>query len=342
LYVTDFFDYPHDEGIKKTAYNLYLNLSKKYSIKVVCKEGFKEDKIHPVQTNRLYLSFKIHKLIRSFKPHVIIYFPFASGTFASYLRLKILNIFSPKSKTIFIALQNKSLKHVFRLLSLMMRPDISLTPSSGQFKYWNRLGFKSKILPLYTDVDLFKPVSVKEKTELRKKYGLPIDKYVISHMGHLNHNRNLFSLIPLKEAGNFVIICGSSSTPKDSIGPKSIKEELIANQIKVYDGFLDHIEEIYQLSDLYIFPVVTKNASISLPLSVLEARACGIPVLSTDFGSLKKHIGDDNHSIFYSEPRNFVNSVATIKSLNNRDFTKSNIENFNREFFDIIEDEIES
>lgn len=83
----------------------------------------------------------------------------------------------------------------------------------------------------------------------------------------------------------------------------------------IIDGFIERIEEIYHLSDLYIFPVVKKNSSIGLPLSILEARACGVPVVTTNFGSTHYFLGNDNGNIFYSEPEEFPTRVEEVKKL---------------------------
>jgi len=193
-----------------------------------------------------------------------------------------------------------------------------------------------------TDTDKFKGIKTAQiKIDLRKKYGLPKNAFIISHTGHLNENRNLRSLIPLQKAGCQIVIVGSSSTPKDSIGPNSLKEELLNEVIIILDGYIEHIEEIYQLSDAYIFPVVAQNSSIGMPLSILEARACGIPVITTDFGSIQKFLGDDDGGIFYSTPENFLKKLTEITTKKSRSFTKTKISKLNEKYFKIIFNAIE-
>jgi len=52
------------------------------------------------------------------------------------------------------------------------------------------------------------------------------------------------------------------------------------------DRYIKKIEEIYQLSDCYIFPITFEGGGISILLSVLEAMACNLPVVTTKFGGL--------------------------------------------------------
>ena len=66
-----------------------------------------------------------------------------------------------------------------------------------------------------------------------------------------------------------------------------------------------------------------------MPLSNLEARACGIPVVTTDYGSIKKYLDSDNGGIIYPEPNNLINSVSKFRnsSANNFFNTKSKVLN---------------
>lgn len=337
LLVTEYLNPPYDEGIKKTAFNLYVNLKERYQLKVISRVSFEDENICIINTNALFISSRMKNQIRAFKPDVIIYFPFSSSTFASYLRLRILTFYAKDASVVFLALQPKKLKAWQEYLVRMNRPKYALTPSPSLKLLWDKMGVKNDLLPLLTDLNTFKALSKNtSKQELRKKYNLPLDSFIISHMGHLNEGRNLQSLLPLQRAGYQVLVIGSSSTPKDAIGPTSLKDGLINEGVIVLDGYIEHIEEIYQLSDLYIFPVIAKNCSIGMPLSIMEARACATPVITTDFGSLNYYLEDDYNGIFYSEPPGFLEEVQKIEKLLHSDFSKTKVESINKEFYSII------
>ena len=110
--------------------------------------------------------------------------------------------------------------------------------------------------------------------------------------------------------------------------------------IIIYNHFFSKIQEIYQLSDIYVFPVEKNTGSIGMPLSVLEARGCGIPVLTTDYGCLKTFLNDDFNGIFYSKSSDFLVSVNNIKSKLNANFSKTKVNLINQKFIDIIHAEI--
>mgnify|MGYP002713075420 CR=1 FL=1 len=337
LLVTEYLNPPYDEGIKKTVYNLYLGLNQRYELQVICRHGFKNNAVHIVKTNRLYASGKIARIISEFAPDTILYLPFQSSTFASYLRLRILHFFWKRAQILFIALQPKSLKVWQLFLVKFCKPDYAFTPSHVLHTFWNEMGIFNELVPLLTDMNIFRSLEdASQKEKLREKYNLPLKATILSHMGHLNEGRNLRSLIPVQGNGFQVVIVSSTSTPSDALGKQSLKADLEDCGIIVIDRYIEAIQELYQLSDMYLFPVVDKNSSIGLPLSILEARACGIPVISTDYGSVRNFLFDDYGSILYINPNEFIDKVRIMKKRLNEDHSKTNVMHLNALFFESI------
>jgi glycosyltransferase involved in cell wall biosynthesis len=68
----------------------------------------------------------------------------------------------------------------------------------------------------------------------------------------------------------------------------------------IWRKYIKTIQEIYQLSDLYVFPVQDRLGSIETPLSVLEAMSCNLPVITTRFGGLTRMFneGDGLHFVY--------------------------------------------
>ena len=50
----------------------------------------------------------------------------------------------------------------------------------------------------------------------------------------------------------------------------------------VYRGYVERIEELYALSDCYVFPLAP-GQSLFMPLSVLDAMAANLPILTTPY-----------------------------------------------------------
>lgn len=341
IFITEYLNPPFDEGIKKTALHIFNILNDNYLLLAYSRYTFNHPSLKKLSSNKLFLSKKFIKEIKIFKPDVLIYLPFQSSTFASYIRHFILRIISPKSKIIFYTLQPKPLSGLKKLFIRFIKPNNGITASPKVKLFWDELNVDSILIPLFTNLNNFKPIAnIADKYKLRAKYGLPKEATIIAHIGHLNEGRNLESLIPLNKDNIQVVIVGSSSTPSDAIGPSSLKQKLVNSGIIILDHYIKDIQEIYQLSDLYIFPIIDNCGSIGMPLSILEARACGIPVLTTDYGSVKHFLNNDGNSIFYSNPVDFLNKISKISL--NKDYSNSKVSELNTLFKKTILDAIEN
>jgi glycosyltransferase involved in cell wall biosynthesis len=344
LFITEDLSPPFDEGIKKSANYFFQELSRNYNTQGICILGneihTEGTRLFQVTANRLFLSRRIRSLIRIFRPRVIVYLPSSSATFPSFLRLRVLKYFQPEAKCIMLSMQPKPLAGYKKRIIRKLGTEIVLTPSPEVKEMMESLSIKCRLIPLFTDLASFTPNMDKErKLFLRTKYNLPQDKYIITHVGHLNWGRNLESLVPLQTGDNQVVIVGSSSTPADAPKEVPLKEKLERAGILILDGFIPDIQEIYQLSDLYVFPVAFTAGSIGLPLSILEARACGIPVLTTEYGSVKTFLGDDKRGIRYSKLENFPEHSEQI--LRERtDYSTTGVRSLNEQLRRMLEETV--
>jgi glycosyltransferase involved in cell wall biosynthesis len=347
LFFTEDLSEPFDEGIKKSALNIAMALAEKNDVMAICKFGVPSGTLpfalKRVDTNRLMINMKFISLIRKFQPDAIFYLPSSSGTFASFLRMGIIKTYAGHAKTVMINLTPKQLNKFQKKLIKYIRPDIVLSPSPTELRITESMRIASIFLPLFVDTSKFQPLqNIERKEALRKKYDIPVDKYIITHIGHINWGRNLNALIPIQNGDNQVVVVGSSSTPIDAPREKELKKHLLDCGIKIIDRYVENIEELYQLSDLYIFPVIFEGGCIGIPLSILEARACGIPVLSTEFGGLKEVPECMDQGIYYSEYCDFPQKVKSIRENINADFKISNVKKVNDKFYNVLNEAIRS
>jgi glycosyltransferase involved in cell wall biosynthesis len=309
---------PMDEGIKKVAYILIDMLSKECDVLGLCKYGMNVGNlpIRVIPSNRLLLSYRLRKEVKNFNPDVVLYIPSASMTFYSFLRLKLLKSYTPNAKAVMIILQPKVLQKLRKkIIQPFLRPDLILAPSNKICDYVSGLGCKARFIPLGVDTQKFVPVTEQRKGELRKKYGIPPDKFIILHIGHINYGRNLRALKSLQGDENRIIIVSSTSTPEDTPKDVTLQKELESEEIIIFDKYIDSIEEVYQLSDCYAFPVTLEQGCISIPLSVLEAMACNLPVITTKFGGLSKLFTERDGFMYATNEEEFVRKINIAKNM---------------------------
>ena len=60
--------------------------------------------------------------------------------------------------------------------------------------------------------------------------------------------------------------------------------------VRIIRGFLENVEEIYQMADAYLFPTKSGDYVISVPLSVMESLACGTAAVAYEAIQSKESI----------------------------------------------------
>jgi len=167
--------------------------------------------------------------------------------------------------------------------------------------------------------DQFSPVNEQEKLSIRKELGLPKNKKIILHVGHLKANRNLTIFKEIQKIDHVqVVIVGGTTEKTDEL----FKEDLRRSGIRVFHEYYEDISVFYKVSDIYIFPTsdtgielptsYNQVGAIDLPLSVLEAMACNLPVITRPFGALTRLFRQDEGLIFCRTDTEILCEVRTV------------------------------
>ncbi|NIN66755.1 MAG: glycosyltransferase [Anaerolineae bacterium] len=278
-----------DEGVRKIAYDLALELSRRHHV-------LKLD----------ITDVKNSSSIRAFQPDVIHYV--LSPTLPGLAAAKLLSLAYRPAATVMSA-PHPDLRHLGRLATLF-RPDLILIQAENSEARFHSLGFRTKFLPNGVDTERFVPVDAPTKESLREKYNVQSDKLVILHVGSLKRERNLHVMQALQQDGCQVLIVGRPSEKRDSV----LVDELRASGCIVWTNYVPHLEEIYGLADCYVFPATDRRYCIEMPLSVLEAMSCALPVVSTRFGALPRFFDEGDGLFFANGTGELVQGIERVKN----------------------------
>ncbi|PKO24162.1 MAG: hypothetical protein CVU38_00300 [Chloroflexi bacterium HGW-Chloroflexi-1] len=293
---------PPDEGIKNLALSLAAALRRKgHAVLALTTDGadWPEQQVTNQPAGRLLWSRPLAQRIARFRPQAVCYVPTASLTVASAIRSRVLKHHANGAPVALIATQGRRHSPFARWVGRLIRPDLCVVQSLTTEMQACALGWRVvRVLP-GVDADAFHPVSPQQRAVLRAQHGIPADAWVVVHVGHLNRRRGVAALAALADLA-YPVLVASTSTPQDA----ALADELRAAGVYLVTAYLPDVREAYQLADAYLFPTPpdpTEPGSIDLPLSVLEAAACNLPILATRFGALPDLWPDRPDVIFYDD-----------------------------------------
>jgi glycosyltransferase involved in cell wall biosynthesis len=266
-----------DEGSRNIAAHFSRVLSRSHEVLVI---NFP----HDFYSGRFWIT------IKKFRPDIIHFY--LSFTIKTLILSKILSLCNRNTKVVFSGFQPPFSQKLLKIFGRFIRPDIILTQFEETSSIFNSLGFKVQLLPNGVDLEKFKPVTPDIKIKLRHKYSINKNKFVVLHVGPITKDRNLRALLVLKTMpDNQIFVVGSSAYALE----RQLFGELQSHDCLIWTNYVDNIEELYQLSDAYVFPTYYgSRGSIDMPLSVMEAMACNLPVVSTPFGGLPAAFKEGN------------------------------------------------
>lgn len=213
--------------------------------------------------------------------------------------------------------QKRSLKNCQRVIT------ISLCSKKDIVKYLDIPEDKIKVIPLAAN-GAFRPLSDAEKLFIKRKYNLP--NHFLLYVGDANYVKNLHFLImgfkALKE--NFpdlkLILAGGVFLKKpqsiDHPELKSLKNIFQKiDQFKLENEILrpgqistEDLVGFYNLATVYVQPSLYEGFG----LPVVEAFACGTPVVASNTSSLTEVSGN---AALYFDPRNITQFREVLTQL---------------------------
>lgn len=261
------FSGPRDEGMRNTNEQLRRYLSKRVELTVIEQRDLKRGP-------------GLLRLRRS-RPDVVHYLH--GPTIRSLGLCRLARTVSRGSRVVILA-ANPAIDNRWDRLARWLRPDLALVVTEHGRRRLTGLGIRCKRVSLGVDQDVFSPLGTEERTALRKRLGLGKEKVVL-HVGHLTGARGVDRLAILQRhlAGRAQIVIVASATNEPQ---QHTRRALEAAGVRIICTFQERIWEHYQAADAYVFPGLRADSAIDVPLSVLEAMATNLPVVTSRFGAL--------------------------------------------------------
>jgi len=196
--------------------------------------------------------------------------------------------------------------------------DKITTVSKETLKYVLSLGAdKTKTQVIYNgvDADIFRPT---DKTESRNKLGLPEKRKTVLSVRRLVYKNGLDTLL---EAVPYVVknhpdvlFVVAGKGPSRKVVETRIKELKIQNNIKLA-GFVpdELLPTYYGAADHFVLPSASGEG---LPLVLLEAMACGLPVTATAVGGTPEILKHNKNGVLVPpiDPKAMAEALTKLLS----------------------------
>ena len=310
---------PLDEGFKNASAHIARAISGLgHEVTVYTHEpGDAAIPAYPLPRNKLLRDRAFARALRSAEHDLLIYVPEAAATPMSMVRSSSLRSQAGEAPVVMISLQRRDYSGSGRLMLRMTGPDLVLVLSSESLSTVGSAGRAAGRIPLGVDTEVFSPAEPAERDSLRRAYGIG-DEKVILHVGHLRPGRNLRLLEKLASSGARLGLVTSSST----IADPGVRQMLQGSSIHILNEFVDDIADAYRVADGYAFPTVSATDAIEIPLSVLEAMATNLPVVSMAFGGLPDILSSGGGLFLCETEDEFVRSAGEMLALEKVDTRK--------------------
>ena len=300
-----------DQGERVFLRELGGRLAERVPTRVYSSTREAADLVRQVSSHPLVSPQLVRELWRH-RPDAIVYvYPV---TTAALLRARFMKLSGRGAQTVMIALATHALERFGAPFRRLLWPDLVLVTSDAERRSLAALGAAVETLPPGVDVDRFRPAAdLAEKQRIRREWGLPEDRAIVLHVGHLVGARNLGVLVELASRVPVTpVVLVSHVRDEES---NRLRAALDRAGVVVLEGYRPGVEELYRAADCYVFPSRAWGGGIDLPLSVLEALASDLPVVCTPFGALPERFGATDGVRFASSDSELVQGVADMLRL---------------------------
>lgn len=152
---------------------------------------------------------------------------------------------------------------------------------------------KIVFLPNGVDIEAFSPVNQKQKQTMRKKYTLPKDKVLALFVGRFVPKKGFTKLLQLAPIENLDIVFAGGYAPSGHSRP----DHHFLGPVSRTDA-----PDVFRMCDIFILP----SEGEGFPVTVQEAMATGLPVVTTDDPAYEMYNFDRKHIILIERTTRYI------------------------------------
>lgn len=160
---------------------------------------------------------------------------------------------------------------------------------------------KIRRIPNSVDTARFHPVSPEEKQVLRRKLGLPERACIVIYTGRLVSYKGIPLLLRVwkdivaRHGDAYLLLVGPGGLDIHNCEAELrqyVQQEQLEGSVR-FTGEVRNVEAFLQAADIFAFPTESEAFGISL----VEAMACGLAVVSTAVGGLRDIVRDGQNAL---------------------------------------------
>jgi glycosyltransferase involved in cell wall biosynthesis len=156
-------------------------------------------------------------------------------------------------------------------------------------------------IPNSVDAARFSPVSESEKSKLRSALGIPRNMKVGTYTGRLVSTKGLplllrsWKRICERHPDALLLLVGAGGVGLQNC-EKELREYVCDNALEehvMFCGSVNNVDEYLKASDFFVFP--TRREAFGI--SIIEALACRLPLITTATGGINDIVSDSENAI---------------------------------------------
>lgn len=161
------------------------------------------------------------------------------------------------------------------------------------------------VIPNGADTGLFRPPSPEKRARARARYGLETGDFAVGAVGRLSPEKN-YAILPEVAAavpGSVFLLAGDGPLRAE------LEAACAASGVKLI-GTISERPSFYAALDAFVIPSLYEG----LPMVLLEAMACGLPIVSSALPDIAEALGACGFLADPARPATFAAALEKIRS----------------------------